>query len=166
VRAPQLEIPEGLIGTASEAHFAFGLGRPFFPFLSLAHLALAVFIYVVIAGAIILVAPKVWPFIAGGALIGIMPSMIAASPAKIVVRTPRPAPWVKFFEQWAHTWKYEKDFTDPHVWISQQPPWLRWPGERMSLLLTEAGFEVTGRRLLMRQLKRNFDRITTRGYPC
>lgn len=120
--------------------------------------------YLTVAGLIILFTPKTWAFVAAGAALGILPSIFQAAPARVTVRTPRPQPWADFTRQWAALSRYRQQDGDPDVWLPDMPIWLKWPGDSIRLIVTENGLEVRGRRLLMQQLKRNFDRITQNGH--
>jgi hypothetical protein len=161
-----LPLPSGLIGTAEPVAFDYQSCRPCFPFLSLAQLALILTVFAVIVGVGALFVPRgALPFIAIGSLIGMLPSIWWASPSRVTVRTPRPIPWAEFTREWVMTHKYRQKENDPNVWLSDMPIWIRWPGETLRLHIGEDMLEVRGTRRLMRQLKRNFDRISARGHP-
>ena len=163
--SPKLPLPSGLIGQAGAARFDMAAARPFFPFLSTQQMLLCLALYIAVAGAIILFLPRAWLFILIGSAIGIGPSIIQAAPAHIAVRTPRPEPWAEFTRQWAALSRYEPKTGDANTWLPNMPVWIKWPGDSIRLTVTENGLEVRGRRLLMQQLKRNFDRITKNGHP-
>jgi hypothetical protein len=160
-----LPLPSGLIGQAEPVRSDAAAARPFFPFLSAAQMLLCLALYIVVAGAIVLFLPRAWLFILIGSAIGIVPSIIQAAPAHVAVRTPRPEPWAEFTRQWAALSRYRQQDDNPDVWLPDMPIWLKWPGDSIRLTVTENGLEVRGRRLLMQQLKRNFDRITKHGHP-
>jgi hypothetical protein len=107
---------------------------------------------------------EVLPFTATGALIGMLPSIWASAPSRLFVRTPRPETWAEFTRAWALASRYRAAEGDNDLWLANMPIWVRWPGDRIQLRLDQDGLEVTGRLQLMRQLKRNFDRITARGH--
>ena len=162
---PKLPLPTGLIGAAGPVTFDYAAGRPFFPFLSLAQIAILIAIYVIGLGIFALfVRREVLPFTAIGALIGMLPSIWAAAPSRLLVRTPRPEPWAEFTREWASASRYRTAEGDNDLWLADMPIWVRWPGDRIQLRLGQDGLEVTGRLQLMRQLKRNFDRISARGH--
>jgi hypothetical protein len=160
-----LPLPDGLIGTAGPVAIDYQSCRPCFPFLSLAQLALILTIYAVILGVGALFIPRdAVPFVALGALIGMLPSIWWAIPSRVTVRTPRPQPWTEFTREWALTHKYRQKENDQNIWLSGMPVWVRWPGETLRLHVGEDMLEVHGTRRLIRQLKRNFDRISARGH--
>jgi hypothetical protein len=140
-------------------------GRPFFPFLSLAQIVIIAAIGVIIFCLFALVLPRaVLPFTATGMLVGVLPSIWGTAPSRLFVRTPRPEPWADFTRQWAFASRYLPADGDADLWLPNMPFWIRWPGDRIRLKLGHDGLEVSGRLLLMRQLKRNFDRISARGH--
>jgi hypothetical protein len=159
-----LPLPNGLIGQAKPAQFDIASARPFFPFLSTAQILILLVTYVFVAGAIMLIFPKAWLFIAAGSAIGVLPSIIQAAPARVTVRSPRPEPWADFTRQWVALNRYRQDGNNPDAWLPDMPIWMKWPGDSIRLRVTTDTLEVRGRRLLMRQLKRNYDRITERGH--
>jgi hypothetical protein len=160
-----LSIPTGLIGAPEPVAFDYQSCHPCFPFLSLAQLALILAIYAIIVGMAALFFPRgALPFVAIGSLIGMLPSIWAAAPSRLTVRTPRPQPWAEFTHEWALTHKYRQKENDPNVWLSDMPIWIRWPVETLRLHIGQDLLEVRGTRRLMRQLKRNFDRISARGH--
>ena len=166
---PKLPLPSGLIGEAEPVSFDYPAGRPFFPFLSLTQLVLLLATYTAVVGTIALVAPNaMWhflvPFVAVGSALGALPSILMTAPCRLRVRTPRPEPWADFTRDWAKASRYRRQDGNPDIWLPDMPIWIRWPGDSMRLRITPEGLEVTGRRLMMRQLKRNYDRITERGY--
>jgi hypothetical protein len=120
-------------------------------------------VFAVIVGVGALFVPRAaLPFIAIGSLTGMLPSIWWASPSRVTVRTPRPQPWAEFTREWALTHRYRQKEDDLNVWLSDMPIWIRWPGETLRLHIGEDRLEVRGTRRLMRQLKRNFDRISAR----
>lgn len=162
---PKLPLPTGLIGEAGPVAYDYVAGRPFFPFLSLAQIAILVAMYAVGMGLFALfIHREVLPFTATGALVGMLPSIWASAPSRVFVRTPRPEPWAEFTREWASASRYRAADGGTDLWLADTPIWVRWPGDRIRLRLTDDGLEVTGRLQLMRQLKRNFDRITARGH--
>ena len=164
-KRPKLPLPNGLIGQAEPVRFDMAAARPFFPFLSIQQVFLLLAIYVVVIGAIILIAPRVWIFVAVGGAMGMLPSIIEAAPARVTLRTPRPEPWADFTRQWAASSRYLPDPGDNDVWFPNMPFWIKWPGDSLRLRVAQNELEVRGRRLLIRQLKRNFDRMTQLGHP-
>ena len=161
----KLPLPTGLIGEAGQVALDYAAGKPFFPFLSLAQIAILVAIYAIGMGVFALfIRREVLPFTAIGALIGMLPSIWASAPSRLFVRTPRPETWAEFTREWASASRYRAAEGDNDVWLANMPIWVRWPGDRIQLRLGQDGLEVTGRLQLMRQLKRNFDRITARGH--
>jgi hypothetical protein len=161
----KLPLPSGLIGTADSVTLDYGAGRPFFPFLSLAQIGIIAVMGVVMAGLFALVVPRAaLPFTVSGMLIGILPSIWASAPSRLFVRTPRSEPWADFTRQWAGASRYQSAEGDENLWLSTLPIWIRWPGDCIRLKPGQDGLEVTGRLQLMRQLKRNFDRITAHGH--
>jgi hypothetical protein len=169
---PKLPLPTGLIGQAEPVRFDTASARPFFPFLSAAHMFLCLAIYVVITGAgtlaIMLAAPRAWMFVAVcsavGSAAGMLPSLIGSAPARVTVRTPNPELWADFTRQWAAASRYNQQDNETNLWLRDAPFWMKWPGESIRLRIGENKLEVTGKPFLMRQLKRNFDRITAHGH--
>jgi hypothetical protein len=161
----KLPRPSGLIGTAGSVALDYGAGRPFFPFLSLAQIGILAAMGTIIAGLFALMVPgAALPFTVTGMLIGILPSIWASAPSRLTVRTPRPEAWAGFTRQWACASRYRSAEGNENLWLSTLPIWVRWPGDRIRLRFGQDGLEVTGRLQLMRQLKRNFDRISARGH--
>jgi hypothetical protein len=162
---PKLPLPTGLIGTAGSVALDYGAGRPFFPFLSLAQIGIIAAMGAIIFCLFALVLPRaVLPFTATGMFIGMLPSIWASAPARLTVRTPRAEPWADFTRQWACASRYQSAEGDENLWLPNMPFWIRWPGDSIRLKLGQDGLEVTGRLQLMRQLKRNFDRISACGH--
>lgn len=160
-----LPLPSGLIGTAEPVAFDYQAGHPFFPFLSFSQLALLVAMYLIVLGAFALTLPgKIMAFVAIGSLIGGLPSILESSPCRLCVRSPRPEAWADFTRAWAEASRYLPENGNPDIWIPNTPIWTRWPGDKLRLRITSDSLDVTGRRLMMRQLKRNYDRITERGH--
>jgi hypothetical protein len=158
-------LPSGLIGEAGPVTFGYRSCRPCFPFLSLAQLALILAIYAIVVGMAALFGPRAaLPFVAIGSLTGMLPSIWAAIPSRVTARSPRPEPWADFTRNWAAASQYQQQEGNPDVWLPDMPVWIKWPGDSIRLRITSDGLEVTGRRLMMRQLKRNFDRISARGH--
>ena len=161
----KLPLPSGLIGTADSVTLDYGAGRPFFPFLSLAQMAIIVAMYAIgMAVFALFLRREVLPFTATGAFVGTLPSIWASAPSRLFVRTPRPETWAEFTRQWASASRYRAAEGNNDLWLADMPIGVRWPGDRIQLRLGQDGLEVTGRLQLMRQLKRNFDRITARGH--
>jgi hypothetical protein len=143
-----LPLPTGLIGTADPVAFDYQACRPCFPFLSLSQVALVLVIYAAITGLFSLFAPRgSLLFAAGGALIGMLPSIWEAVPSRLVVRTPRPQPWADFTREWVALSRYKQRSNDIDTWLPDNDV-----------------LEVEGARRLLGQLKRNFDRISARGH--
>src|SRR5256885_6181459 len=130
-KRPKLPLPSGLIGQAESVRFDPAGAKPFFPFLSLQQLFLLIAIYLVVtlvlAVAVWLGAPResLVFMIAGGAM-GMLPSIIQAAPARVTLRTPRPAPWADFTRQWATASRYLPSESDKDVWLPNMPFWIKW----------------------------------------
>jgi hypothetical protein len=158
-------LPTGLIGTAGPVTLDYAAGKPFFPFLSLAQIVMILAIYSIGMGIFALfIRRAALPFTAAGAFVGMLPSIWGGIPCQVVVRTPRPEPWADFTRQWAAACSYRQEDDDPNMWLPEMPIWRRWPGASIQLRILENALEVRGGRHQMRQLKRNFDRITARGH--
>ena len=161
----KLPLPTGLIGEAGPVVLDYAAGKPFFPFLSLAQIAIIIAIYAIGMGVFALfIRREVLPFTATGALIGMLPSIWGAAPCRLIVQSPRPEPWADFTRQWAAASDYRPRYDDANIWIPAMPVWRRWPGASIKLRISENALEIRGGRYQMRQLKRNFDRITARGH--
>ena len=162
---PTLPLPNGLIGTAGPVTLDYRAGRPFFPFLSWAQIAIILSIFVVGMGIFALfIRREVLPFTAAGGFAGMLPSIWGSAPRRVMVRTPMPEAWADFTRQWAAASRYSQQDNDINLWLRDAPFWMKWPGESIRLRIGENMLEVSGRSFLMRQLKRNFERITAHGH--
>jgi hypothetical protein len=162
---PKLPLPSGLIGEAGPVTLDYSAGNPFFPFLSLAQIAMILAIYAIGMGMFALfIRREVLPFTAAGAFVGMLPSIWGGVPCRVMVHSPRPESWADFTRQWAEASSYRQKKDHADVWLPAVSVWRRWPGASIQLRVLEHTLEVRGGRYQMRQLKRNFDHITARGH--